>query len=137
MRSMGKIGKDMCLSDLLNDNYRAWNGTRKIFPCQQLTYVMRIETPRALRGDDRHPPQLHKARRRPMNPSDTSISALARRTGVPPQVLSNLFYRRVLDDQQCPVVNGRRVIPAVYVTVIERVLRERGLMRKDADKGDS
>lgn len=64
-----------------------------------------------------------------MNTSDTSISALARRWSVPPQVLSNLFYRRVLDDAKCPVVNGRRVIPAEYVPVIEGVLRERGLTR--------
>lgn len=63
-----------------------------------------------------------------MNRKHTFISAVARRIGVSPQVLSNLFYRRILDDEKCPVVNGRRVIPADYVAVIEQVLRERGLM---------
>jgi hypothetical protein len=68
-----------------------------------------------------------------MDPPVMSVSALARRWGVPPQVLSNLFYRRVLDDARCPVVDGRRVIPADYVSVIERVLRERGLIRESTD----
>jgi hypothetical protein len=65
-----------------------------------------------------------------MPKSDTSISALARRWRLSPQVLSNLFYRRALDDERCPVINGRRVIPADYVEVIEQVLRERGLIRE-------
>ena len=67
-----------------------------------------------------------------MSPSDTSISALARQYGVPPPVLSRLFYQRVLDDEKCPVVNGRRVIPADYVAEIERILRERGLLVKSS-----
>lgn len=71
---------------------------------------------------------INKAQGKAMKTSDTSISALARRHGVSPQVLSNLFYRRVLDDEKCPVVNGRRVIPAEYVAEIEEVLRERGLL---------
>ena len=57
-----------------------------------------------------------------------SISEVARRCGVPPPVISNLFYHRVLDDRVCPIVGGRRLIPAHYITEIERVLRERGLI---------
>jgi hypothetical protein len=71
---------------------------------------------------------LLMAQRSPMKPPDVYISTLARRWGLPPQVLSNLFYRRVLDDTICPVVNGRRVIPGEYVPEIEQVLRDRGLI---------
>lgn len=66
-----------------------------------------------------------------MKPADLCISTIARRFGLPPQRISNLFYRRVLSDRMCPVVNGRRVIPADYLAVIERVLRERGLIDED------
>jgi hypothetical protein len=58
-----------------------------------------------------------------------SISSLARRFGVPPQVISGLFYRRLLDDRACPVVNGRRLIPDDYIDEVERCLRARGLIR--------
>jgi hypothetical protein len=63
-----------------------------------------------------------------MSPPGVFISSLARKWKLPPHVLSNLFYRRVLDDAICPVAGGRRVIPNDYVPVIERVLRERGLI---------
>jgi hypothetical protein len=54
------------------------------------------------------------------------VSELARQFGVPPHIITNLFYKRELCDQTCPVVGGRRIIPAAYVPEIERVLRERG-----------
>jgi hypothetical protein len=57
-----------------------------------------------------------------------TISGVARQLGVPPPILSTLFYRRVLSDQICPVVDGRRLIPAHYLGEIKRVLRERGLL---------
>lgn len=55
---------------------------------------------------------------------------LSRRTGetVSPQAISNLFYKRRLDDDRCPIVGRFRLIPADYVPTIERVLRERGLL---------
>jgi hypothetical protein len=56
------------------------------------------------------------------------VSEVARRLGVPPQVISNLFYRRLLDDTLCPVVSGRRLIPSQYVRQIARRLRERRLI---------
>jgi hypothetical protein len=57
-----------------------------------------------------------------------SVSGVARRFGVAPRVISNLFYRRLLSDGDCPVVDGRRVIPAHYVGTIESLLRDRGLI---------
>ena len=57
-----------------------------------------------------------------------AVSDVARRLGVPPRVISDLFYQRALDDGVCPVVCGRRVIPEEYVPEIEKVLRERNLL---------
>ncbi len=55
---------------------------------------------------------------------------LSRKTGrtVSPQVISNLFYKRLLDDDRCPVVGRFRVIPEEYLPSIEHVLRGRGLL---------
>src|SRR5262249_49482255 len=54
------------------------------------------------------------------------VSEIARRCGVRPRDISDLFYTRALDDQVCPVVGGRRLIPEYYVPVVEAVLRARG-----------
>lgn len=65
-----------------------------------------------------------------MNSSTVSqvARALTRECGqtVTPQAISNLFYKRYLDDERCPVVGGIRLIPEDYVPTIERVLREHG-----------
>lgn len=53
-----------------------------------------------------------------------TVSDAARRYGVRPRDISDLFYSRVLDDQACPLVGGRRLIPAEYMPVIEAALRE-------------
>jgi DNA-binding transcriptional regulator YdaS (Cro superfamily) len=64
----------------------------------------------------------------------TSVSAVARRLGVTPTMISNLFYRRILSDEICPVIDGRRLIPSHYVLEIERLLIERGLL-EEKNKG--
>ena len=45
---------------------------------------------------------------------------------VPPRSISDLFYSRELDDRQCPVVGGRRLIPTSYLPTIVQVVRKRG-----------
>jgi hypothetical protein len=65
-----------------------------------------------------------------------SISGVARQLGVPPPAISNLFYRRLLSDEICPVVDGRRLIPQHYLGEIERVLRERGLLANGKEEAD-
>ena len=45
---------------------------------------------------------------------------------VSPKTLTDLFYRRDLDDIYCPIVGGRRLIPPDFLPVVERVLRRRG-----------
>jgi hypothetical protein len=52
-----------------------------------------------------------------------TVSDVARHLGVRPRDVSNLFYQRRLDDQRCPVVGGRRLIPPDYLPAIEAALR--------------
>jgi hypothetical protein len=54
------------------------------------------------------------------------VSQVARRCGVPPRVISDLFYARRLDDRRCPIVAGRRLIPSDYLPEIEAILRSAG-----------
>jgi hypothetical protein len=53
------------------------------------------------------------------------VSEVARLLGVPPREISDLFYQRRLDDEICPVVGGRRLIPVEYIPVIRSVLQQR------------
>lgn len=64
--------------------------------------------------------------------SFTVVSQVARQLGVKPRDISDLFYARVFDDAQCPIVAGRRMIPLSYVPAIEAVLRERGIVQAEA-----
>jgi hypothetical protein len=49
-------------------------------------------------------------------------------TAVPPHLITCLFYKRLLDDEQCPIVGRCRLIPPSYVPTIELVLRARGIL---------
>jgi hypothetical protein len=51
-----------------------------------------------------------------------TVSDVARRLGVRPRDISDLFYARQLDDGVCPVVGGRRLIPGDYVPAIATAL---------------
>ncbi|QOV89758.1 hypothetical protein [Humisphaera borealis] len=44
---------------------------------------------------------------------------------VAPKVLSDMLYRRELDDRVCPVHAGRRMIPRHYLDVIAQKVRQR------------
>jgi hypothetical protein len=52
-----------------------------------------------------------------------SVSEVASRLGANPRDVSDLFYRRELRDDVCPIVAGRRLIPDSYVQEIESALR--------------
>lgn len=62
----------------------------------------------------------------------TTVGGIARDLGaklgkdVSSRVISDLFYKRILSDERCPILGGRRLIPRDYVPEIERALRERG-----------
>jgi hypothetical protein len=55
-----------------------------------------------------------------------SVSEAARRLGARPRDISDLFYRRRLRDDLCPIVAGHRLIPEPYVEVIATALRRAG-----------
>jgi hypothetical protein len=55
-----------------------------------------------------------------------TVSDLARRLRVAPRFISDLFYARRLDDSRCPIVGGRRLIPADYISEVEAALRGAG-----------
>ena len=40
-----------------------------------------------------------------------SVSDAARELNVKPRILSDLLYHRVLRDDVCPIIGGRRLIP--------------------------
>ncbi len=54
------------------------------------------------------------------------VSEAARRIGAIPKDISDLFYRRELRDDLCPIVAGRRVIPEDYLEMIRAALRRNG-----------
>lgn len=58
-----------------------------------------------------------------------TVGAAARQIGALPADISQMFYRRVLDDEACPVVRGRRMIPPEYVDVIRSALARYGKIK--------
>lgn len=52
-----------------------------------------------------------------------SVSDVARRLGAAPRDISDLFYRRELRDDLCPIIGGRRLIPQSYLEEIAAALR--------------
>lgn len=55
-----------------------------------------------------------------------SVSEAARRLGAKPKDISDLFYRRVLRDDLCPIVAGRRLIPENYLCMVAHALKRAG-----------
>ena len=64
---------------------------------------------------------------------------ISRQTGVTvaPHIISNLFYKRHLDDERCPVVSQVRLIPEDYLPTIRQVLHERGALPLPPAESDS
>jgi hypothetical protein len=60
------------------------------------------------------------------------VSEIGRQIGARPRDISDLFYQRKLDDQRCPVVGGRRLIPEDYLETIQRTLRNLGRVGTDS-----
>lgn len=55
-----------------------------------------------------------------------SVSEVARRLGARPRDISDLFYRRQLRDDLCPIVAGRRLIPETYLDLVALALQHAG-----------
>lgn len=68
--------------------------------------------------------------------SSLTVSDAARRISettqseVRPRDISTLFYERIVRDDLCPIIGGRRLIPESYLGVIESALRRRGCLPK-------
>lgn len=59
-------------------------------------------------------------------PELLSVSEAARRLGAKPKDISDLFYRRELRDDLCPIIAGRRVILEGYLDAIRSALKRKG-----------
>lgn len=67
-----------------------------------------------------------------------SVSEAARRLGARPKDISDLFYRRRVRDDLCPIVAGRRLIPEEYLDRIAQVLKREGrTLRPEGEQGVS
>ncbi len=55
-----------------------------------------------------------------------SVSEAARRLKARPRDISDLFYRRKLRDDLCPILAGRRLIPKDYLDMIALELARTG-----------
>ena len=53
--------------------------------------------------------------------------------GAKPKDISDLLYLRKLDDSRCPIMGGRRMIPADYLPEIEAVLRAAGRLPQSVE----
>lgn len=62
-----------------------------------------------------------------------SVSDVTRRLGVRPRDVSDLFYQRVVPDDHCPVVAGRRLISADRVDGIASALAQCGRRVSEAE----
>lgn len=59
-------------------------------------------------------------------PTFVNVSEVARRLGARPRDISDLFYKRALRDDLCPVSAGRRMIPLDYIEIIRAALKRAG-----------
>ena len=55
-----------------------------------------------------------------------SVGEVARKLKARPQDISDLFYKRKLRDDLCPIIAGRRLIPPDYLDVIRWALKREG-----------
>ena len=63
------------------------------------------------------------------------VGDVARRLGVRPSVVTQLFYEGRLRDDLCPIVAGRRLIRPDYVAVIGMELRRKGFDVRKGQEG--
>jgi hypothetical protein len=55
-----------------------------------------------------------------------TVSEVARKLGVTPRDVSDLFYKRIIADDTAPIMAGRRMIPDDLIWLIESKLQAMG-----------
>ena len=59
------------------------------------------------------------------------VGDAGRELDVNPKVITDLFYKRELREDICPLVSGRRLIPRSYIPIIAMALRRKGVTVRD------
>ena len=65
--------------------------------------------------------------------SGGAVGEVAKLLDVAPPLITGLFYRRDLQGDRCPIVGGRRLIPADYIEIVAMALRRKGVEVRDPD----
>ena len=63
-----------------------------------------------------------------------SVGDAAKILGVRPAEITALFYQQKLCGDRCPIIGGRRIIPADYVEIIAMELRRKGIAVTKGDR---
>ncbi len=66
-----------------------------------------------------------------------SVGEVARKLGVRPPQVSDLFCKGVLRDDLCPVIAGRRLVSPEIVPVIAMELRRKGIEIRSVEGSSS
>ncbi len=69
---------------------------------------------------------MNKPKKEQSEAMPKTVSELAREWKCSPTEITSLFYRRILSDERCPVVSGRRLIPESYLPTVKHALAIRG-----------
>ena len=62
-----------------------------------------------------------------------SVGDIAKRLGVRPTQITDLFYKGRIRDDECPIVGGVRLIPPKYIDVIAMKLRRQGIRVRERE----
>jgi hypothetical protein len=54
-----------------------------------------------------------------------SVGEVARRLKYPPRLVTDILYRQLVDTSQCPMLGGRRMIPAEMLPELKEALKTR------------
>ncbi len=71
------------------------------------------------------------------NVTYTTVGDIARRHGVRPSQVTQLFTERRIPEDLCPVISGRRLIPIQIIPAIVAELRRKGIAVQPSEEGEN